>query len=213
MLKKIFAVLAIFATTTVCGSTMQNDIDKATIIIREFKNMHERSIPSEVLSRAKGVAIISVLKGGFIFSGRIGSGIVVAHTEKGWSAPSAIGIAGAGWGLQIGAKVTDFVFILNTQSAVDAFASGGSISLGGDLSIAAGPIGRTAQLDVTLPLAMIYSYSRSKGAFAGASVEGTILLTRRDVNEAFYNKPVTARELLSGDVSPPKSASALYREL
>lgn len=92
-------------------------------------------IPSDILSKAQGLAIFTVVKAGFLFSGRAGSGIVVARLEDGsWSAPSAIGTGGMGFGGQIGAEITDFVVVLNNHMAVKSFASGGNVTLGGNLS-------------------------------------------------------------------------------
>src|SRR5262245_46004442 len=124
--------------------------------------MPEKSIPDAVLRDAKGLAILTVLKAGFLFSGQGGTGIVIARIGKGWSAPSAIGTGGAGFGFQVGAEVTEFVLVLNTPDAVDAFAKGGNVSFGGALSAAAGPVGRTASASV-MPVAAIYTYSRSQG--------------------------------------------------
>jgi len=192
---------------------LQQDINQATAIIRQFQSIPESGIPGEILRNAKGLAIFKVLKGGFIFSGRVGRGIVIAKTPDGWSAPSAIGLGGVGYGLQIGGQITDFVIVLNTQAAVDAFSRGGNITLGGDVSIAAGPVGRSVEAGISVPLAAMYSYSRSKGLFAGVSLEGTVLVERGGVNESFYGRPVSARELLSGDVPQPKSAKGLYNQL
>ncbi|KAG9067730.1 hypothetical protein KI688_011317 [Linnemannia hyalina] len=164
-------------------------------------------IPPNILSRAKGLAIFTVLKAGFLFSGRAGSGIVVARLDDGtWSAPSAIGTGGMGFGGQIGAEITDFVIVLNTKSAVRSFMKEGNITLGGNLSVAAGPIGRTAEAGASATLgaiAAIYSYSKTKGLFA----------ERVDTNEDFYRAPVTAKELLSGAIPPPPQADILYRAL
>jgi lipid-binding SYLF domain-containing protein len=137
---------------------------------------------------------------------------VVAKNGNEWSAPSAIGVGGAGFGFQIGGEITNFVLVLNTKNAVDAFAKGGNVTLGGDLSIAAGPIGRTAEGSV-MPFAAVYTYSRSKGLFAGISLEGTVVGERKKANEDFYKKRVSAGELLSGKMPRPASASELYKEL
>ncbi|KAJ3196399.1 DUF500 super, partial [Dinochytrium kinnereticum] len=95
----------------------------------------DQIIPPDIISQAKGIAILSVVKAGFLFSGRGGAGLVVARLEDGsWSAPSAIGTAGFGAGGQIGIEVTDFVIILNTADAVKAFSMGGNVTLGGNLS-------------------------------------------------------------------------------
>ncbi|KAK3825130.1 MAG: hypothetical protein J3Q66DRAFT_327008 [Benniella sp.] len=174
-------------------------------------------IPQDILSNAKGLAIFTVVKAGFLFSGRAGTGIVVARLEDGsWSAPSAIGTGGMGLGGQIGAEITDFVIVLNTQAAVKSFCKGGNATLGGSLSVAAGPIGRTAEAGASTTVgsvAAIYSYSKSKGLFAGVSIEGSIIVERKDVNEAFYRSPVTAADLLSGAIPAPPQADILYRAL
>ncbi|KAF9976279.1 hypothetical protein BGZ73_008825 [Actinomortierella ambigua] len=174
-------------------------------------------IPPDILARAKGLAIFTVIKAGFLFSGRAGSGLVIARLDDGsWSAPSAIGTAGMGFGGQIGAELTDFVVVLNNHAAVKSFASGGNVTLGGSLSVAAGPIGRTAEAGAsasTKSVAAIYSYSKSKGLFAGVSIEGSVIAERKDANETFYRQRVSASELLSGAIPPPPQADILYRAL
>ncbi len=208
MFRKFFITLASLIISCSCyAGGLQKDINWATCALENS------CIPPEVLQNACGVAFLHVVKAGFIFSGRIGSGLVVAKTANGWSAPSAIGTGGAGFGLQVGAKVTDFILILNTQAALDAFSGGGSLTLGGSLSVAVGPVGRTAEGSLVLPPAAIYSYSKSKGAFAGISLEGTVIIERSRANADFYGRPVCPSELLSGQVARPKSADSLYREL
>ncbi|KAG0244185.1 hypothetical protein BGW41_000172 [Actinomortierella wolfii] len=174
-------------------------------------------IPPDILARAKGLAIFTVIKAGFLFSGRAGSGLVIARLDDGsWSAPSAIGTAGMGFGGQIGAELTDFVVVLNTHAAVKSFATGGNVTLGGNLSVAAGPIGRTAEAGASASVksvAAIYSYSKSKGLFAGVSIEGSVIAERKDANENFYRQRVSASELLSGAIPPPPQADILYRAL
>src|SRR5947208_10190882 len=158
---------------------MQDDVDQAATIIERFQAVPEKAIPQAVLKDARGLAIMTVIKAGFGISGRGGSGVVVAHIKNGWSGPSAIGTGGAGFGLQIGAEVTEFVIILNTDAAVKAFSQDVNVQLGGDLSVAAGPIGRHVEAGL-LPVAAVYTYSRSQGLFAGISLEGTVIGTRND---------------------------------
>lgn len=169
------------------------------------------------MSNAKGLAILTVLKAGFLFSGRAGSGIIVARLPDGsWSAPSAIMTAGAGVGGQIGAELTDFVFILNNKAAVDSFAQVGSITLGGNVSLAAGPVGRNAEAAGSASLksvAAVFSYSKTKGLFAGVSLEGSVLVERRDANRNFYGQNCKASSILSGRVEPPPSCDPLFRVL
>ncbi len=191
---------------------MQDDVDQAVNILRRFQSIPEREIPPSVMRQARGLAIMTVTKAGFIFSARGGTGIVVARTGKGWSPPSAIGTGGAGFGLQIGAEVTEFVIVLNTESAVKAFSQGGNVSLGAQLSVAAGPVGRTAEASV-MPQAAVYTYSRSQGIFAGVSLQGTVIGSRDDTNAAYYGRPVTPSEILSGRVKTPKGARTLIKTL
>jgi len=165
----------------------------------------------------QGLAILTVFKAGFLGTARFGSGVVVARLADGsWSAPSAIGTVGGGFGGQIGFELTDFVFILNDASAVRTFAQAGSLTLGGNVSIAAGPVGRNAEAAGAASLkgvAGIFSYSKTKGLFAGVSLEGSGIIERRDANEKLYGRRWTARELLSGQVPPPPAAEPLLRVL
>ena len=147
MLKRVLlfslflALVATFNVPVTYADGMQDDINRAVATIHAFQDMPDKSIPQEVLRHAKGVAIITVIKAGFMVSGHGGSGVVLARTRRGWSGPSAIGTGGAGFGFQIGAEETEFVFVLNTYEAVKAFSQGGNVQLGGDVSVAAGPCG------------------------------------------------------------------------
>src|SRR5256886_4242048 len=208
-MKKLFPILLILCLTIVAAkATEQDTVDRSAVIIREFRHMPEKGIPSRILRNARGLGIITVVKAGFIFSGKAGEGVVVARTGHGWSGPSFIGTGGAGWGPQIGAEVTDFVIVLNTERAVRAFSKGGNVTLGADASVAAGPIGRAAEADGT-PRAAIYTYSKSKGLFVGASLEGAVIGTRKGANEHYYGRPVSAYDILHGRVSAPAGAANL----
>lgn len=173
----------------------------------------EKVIPPSVLANAKGLAILTVIKAGFLGSARFGSGLVVARLPDGsWSAPSAIATGGAGFGGQIGFELTDFVFILNDASAVKTFSQAGSLTLGGNVSIAAGPVGRNAEAAGAASLrsvAGIFSYSKTKGLFAGVSLEGSAIIERKDANAKLYGRQISARELLSGAERPPSQAYPL----
>lgn len=132
------------------------------------------------------------------------------------SAPSAIGTVGGGFGGQIGFELTDFVFILNDSSAVKTFAQAGSLTLGGNVSLAAGPVGRNAEAAGAASLksvAGIFSYSKTKGLFAGVSLEGSVIIERRDANEKLYGSRVTARQCLEGKVAVPPQADSLMQVL
>ena len=212
-MKRLLFILAILSLALVnAGAAEQDTVNHCAAIIREFRQMPERAIPRDVLRHARGLAIMSVFKAGFIFSGKGGQGVVVARTGHGWSGPSFIATGGAGWGLQIGAQVTDFVIVLNNYDAVRAFSRGGNVTIGADVSAAAGPVGRTAEGAVS-PAAAVYTYSKSRGLFAGVSLEGAVIGTQRESNFRYYGGPVRADEILSGMIPPPPGAAPLRRAL
>src|SRR6266571_541697 len=216
--RTIYVLIAVLAWSAILlgvspvYASMQGDVDQAATIIERFQAVPEKAIPQAVLKDARGLAIMTVIKAGFGISGRGGSGVVVSRTKNGWSGPSAIGTGGAGFGFQIGAEVTEFVMILNTDAAVQAFSRDVNVTLGGDISVAAGPIGRSAEAAVT-PVAAIYTYSRSQGLFAGVSLEGTVIGTRNDANAEYYGRRVTPEEILSGRIPSPPGATRLVQVL
>ncbi|KAJ1998122.1 hypothetical protein H4R26_005576, partial [Coemansia thaxteri] len=192
--------------------SLDKECIKSAKILNSFVNPGkgaDKYIPPSILERAKGVAFMTVLKAGFIWSGRFGFGLVIARLPDG-----TIGTAGAGVGGQIGAEVTDFVMVLTTDSAVKAFTHGGNVTLGTNLTVAAGPFGRSAEASgAVINLAPVLSYSKSKGLFAGVSLEGSVIIERKDANAAMYGRPVRAQELLNGTMHPPPQADVLYRAL
>lgn len=191
---------------------------KAEKILAEFVDPVngglDRVIPMSVLRKAQGLAIFSVARLGFLMSARAGSGVVVARSQDdSWSAPSAIGLGGVGAGFNAGLDVTDFVIVLNSKQAVRSFMATGSLQLGGNLSVAVGPLGRAAEatgaVNSSGNLAAMFSYSKSKGLYGGVSVEGTILIDRSDANSKAYHRSVTAKQILSGSTEVPGFSSAL----
>lgn len=216
MTRKMFLIgTAMIAACLIAGSAQanyQDDVDQAVSIIESFQKIPEQAIPTAVLRNARGLAIMTVTKAGFIVSGRGGKGIVIARAGKGWSGPSAIGTGGMGFGFQAGAQVSEIVIVLNTPAAVEAFTRDGDVTLGGNLSITAGPIGRDAEARVGVQSVM-FSYSRSQGVFGGLSVEGTVVATRKQDNAAYYGKPVEANDILSGKIPAPAGARKLQQLL
>ncbi|KAG1174596.1 hypothetical protein G6F70_004079 [Rhizopus microsporus] len=202
--------------------TLPEECAKAARILEQFINKEEIEngfdtiIPVSVIKEAKGLAIFTVVKAGFLWSGRAGSGIVVARLPDGkWSAPTAIATGGVGFGAQIGADITDFVLILNSDEAVRAFSQGGNLTLGGNLSVSAGPIGAGGEASITgdirdKKVAPVFSYTKSKGLFAGMSIEGTGLIELQKANAKFYGRPIRANAILKGEIEPPAEAKVLY---
>ncbi|KAF8528040.1 hypothetical protein BU17DRAFT_73699 [Hysterangium stoloniferum] len=200
--------------------TLPEECKKATRIFQSFVDNRNQGldgvIPQAVLEHAKGFAIFSVFKAGFVLSARAGSGIVVAKLPDGtWSAPTAICTAGMGFGSQAGAEVTDFLITLNSRSK--SFMAAGSLTLGGNMSIALGPLGRNGEASGSLStaggVAAMYSYSKTKGLFGGLSVEGSVIIERQDANALAYDSAVTAKMLLSGVVPSPQWANELNKTL
>ncbi|KAI6133377.1 hypothetical protein EDD16DRAFT_1688969 [Pisolithus croceorrhizus] len=206
---------------TALPQTLPKECEKAARIFSSFvdnkNNGLDGVIPRSVLEGAKGFAIFTVFKAGFLFSARAGTGIVIAKLGDGnWSAPSAIGCAGLGVGGQLGAELTDFLIVLNSTSK--SFMSSGSLTLGGNMSVAIGPLGRNGEAlgsvnsSGKLPQCT-YSYSKTRGLFGGVSVEGSVIVERQDANALAYKQNVTAKMLLSGMVPRPEWASSLVRTL
>ena len=133
-MQKKFCLIAIAICaallTNSAHANYQDDVDQAVAIIESFQKIPEKAIPTAVLRNARGLAILTVTKAGFVVSGRGGKGIVIARTGKGWSGPSAIGTGGVGFGFQAGAQVSEIVIILNTPAAVEAFTKDGDVTLG-----------------------------------------------------------------------------------
>lgn len=194
------------------AATEQEVVNRSATIVRNFRAMPESGIPDAVLRNARGLAVMTVVKVGFGVSGQGGQGVVLARTRDGWSGPSFIGTGGVGWGLQIGAQISEFVFVLNTREAVRAFSQDGNVTLGADVSAAAGPVGRDLQANIA-PVAAVYTYSRAKGLFAGISLEGKIIATQKTANERYYGGPVSASQILTGRMPPPAGAARLRAAL
>ncbi|KAG9457614.1 hypothetical protein H6P81_002122 [Aristolochia fimbriata] len=204
------------------GLSMEQEIYKSAITLRSYCQVArlnpERSIPLSVLKGAKGLAILTVAKAGVVLTYKMGTGLVVARRSDGsWSAPSAILSMGLGWGAQIGGELTDFIIVLHDYEAVKTFCSRMHFSLGAGLSAAAGPVGRVVEADLRAGdrgSGMCYTYSCSKGAFVGVSLESNFVATRMDTNLRFYGDPyLTTNDILLGMVDRPKAAEPLYSAL
>lgn len=197
---------------------LEKEINKAAIIVNGFKTtMDGQGIPRRLLAMAKGVVFFTIVKLGFIFTGRYGTGLVVARLPNGkWSAPSAVQMTGVGWGLQVGAELTTVMLILATESAVHAFKSSAQISVGAEFGVSVGPVGRSLETDVSAGqqgAAHAFSYAQSKGLFVGASLEASGIAARQDVNRAFYGQDIPIEALLEGKYDPPRGAEILYAAL
>jgi lipid-binding SYLF domain-containing protein len=174
----------------------------STEVLDMLRATPDQNIPAWLMQRAYGVAVIpDVLKGAFLFGGRYGNGVLTVRDAQGrFSDPIFITLAGGSVGWQIGATSTDVVLVFVTQRSVQNFARG-KFTLGVDASVAAGPLGRQGEAAAGVN-AEIYSYSRSRGLFAGVALDGTVLAFDRGANRAFYgDRAVTSDMITGGQVS------------
>lgn len=213
------AALMMFAqTSAIAGTDEDIKMQDVTAVLKDFVDIPENAIPPALLEQAYGIAIIpSVIKLSFVLGGRRGVGVVAVRTENGkWSNPSFLSLTGGSIGWQIGASSTDIILIFKSRRSIDRIARG-DITLGGDASVAAGPVGRSASASTNINFsAEVYSYSRSRGLFAGVSLEGAALNIRDQDNAQFYKQPdISALEILgrSSTENVPKSGEHLMQIL
>jgi len=176
---------------------------KATKALDEIMSIPEKSIPGDLLRKAKAVAVFpNVIKGAFIVGGQGGKGLIVRKVGGTWGAPTVFKLGGGSVGLQIGGSSTDVVMLFMTDNSVKNLLED-KFEIGGEASAAAGPVGRTAKASTDAQLqAQILSWSRAKGLFAGISLSGVVISPDNDANEALYSH--SAKELLSGaSLKPP----------
>jgi SH3 domain-containing YSC84-like protein 1 len=190
-----------------------NRAQRAATVFQEIMNAPD-SIPQDVLNKAQCIAIIpGDKKFAFIFGADYGRGLAVCRTENGWSAPLYLAVEGGSFGYQIGGSSTDLILLFMNDHALHSLLSD-KFKLGGDASVAAGPVGRQASATTDLKLtAEILSYSRSKGIFAGVSLVGTVVQADKSGDEAMYGVEVTRHDVLDGTVHAPESVVPLLQVL
>jgi SH3 domain-containing YSC84-like protein 1 len=181
---------------------------KAAEVFKEIMGVPDNAVPLSVLDKAVCVAVFpDVIKGGLIVGGRKGRGVASCRTATGWSAPAFFDLAGGSIGLQIGAQATDLVLLFVSPDGMKSLLKS-KFEMGGDASVAAGPVGRTVGAGTDLRLdAQILSYSRSKGVFAGLELKGTVIRQDMDDNQAVYGEGMRAEEILKGNQQPNANVS------
>ena len=183
-------------------------------VLKEIMEAPDKSIPVDLLKEAHAIAVIpDMVKAGFIFGGRRGEGLISVKSPDGtWSNPSFISLTGGSVGFQAGVSSTDVILVFRTQRGVDSIVNG-TFTLGADAAAAAGPVGRTATASTDSQFkAEIYSYSRSRGLFAGVALDGSALRIDYDANEAIYGKGITPRRIFEGGVSNVPSQVVDFRD-
>jgi SH3 domain-containing YSC84-like protein 1 len=221
MLKRflVFSTLALVATLAAAASDRDDDVTRihhSADVFNEIMQAPDQGIPGGLLEKARCIAIIpGDVKFAFVFGGNYGRGIATCRrgdTDQ-WTAPLFLAVDGGSVGYQIGGSSTDLVMLFMNQHALHSLLSD-RFKLGGDASVAAGPVGRTADADTDLKLTSeILSYSRAKGLFAGVSLQGAVVKADMSGDQAMYGESVTRNQILQGDVPVPEAAVPLLHSI
>jgi len=219
-MKKALSVLLVgfmglSATFAWAGSAREDSVARlqsSVDVLHSIMATPDKGIPEEVLSNAKCILVVpDLIKGGFIFGGKHGRGIASCRTSSGWSAPAFVSVGGGSWGLQIGVEGVDLVMLVMNEQGFQHLLSS-KFQLSGEGSVAAGPVGRHASAGTDWKMnTQVLTYSRSRGAFAGITLEGAVIQQDDDSTRAIYGKHMMFRRILSGRVSTPESAEAFVK--
>jgi lipid-binding SYLF domain-containing protein len=197
------------------GSGREDTVDrlqKSVDVLHTIMATPDKGIPEEVLSNAKCILVVpDLIKGGFIVGGKHGRGVATCRTAEGWSAPAFVSVGGGSGGLQIGIEGVDLVMlVMNDQGFQHLLSS--KFALTGEGSVAAGPVGRHASAGTDWKMnTEVLTYSRSKGVFAGLTLEGAVVQQDNDSTRAIYGKNMKFSNILSGKVATPRSAEAFMK--
>ena len=189
-------------------SKASDRVQAAADVLNEIQSAPDSGVPNEILSRADCVAVVpSMLKGGFVVGGKYGRGLASCRTPKGWSAPAFFTVKGGSFGFQIGGQAVDLVMLIMNNEGMQRLLSS-QFALGADASVAAGPVGRHAEGNTDWKMrSQVLTYSRARGVFAGASLNGAVLKQDKDSTRDFYGHMVTFKAALTGEVDPPAAAN------
>jgi len=176
----------------------------------ELTSSSDHTVPEPLMRKAKCIVVIpGMVKGALGFGARWGNGVMSCRSANGWSAPVFVDLKGGSWGLQIGAQKTDLVLFFMTEKGARSLVNRSKFTLGGSATVAAGPLGRSGEADTDLHLnAEIYSYAKSKGLFAGISLEGANLKVSTKANEEYYGSNVSPRGILFASHEPTMKPEA-----
>ncbi|MEO6334197.1 MAG: lipid-binding SYLF domain-containing protein [Pyrinomonadaceae bacterium] len=186
-------------------------VNDASKVMVEIMRINDRSIPRDLLDKAKAVVVFpGAIKGAFIIGGQGGKGLAVRRIGRGWSAPAFLNMAGGSLGFQIGGSKTDYVMLIMNDKGLRGLLED-KFELGGEGSVAAGPVGRTAAASTNATMdAEILTYSRSKGLFAGISLKGVSINSDGDLNQAIYQK--RSKDIIGNPALPASAAPATLRK-
>lgn len=215
----VFMLVSILLASTASGVRAGEEenkrVENAVRVLKEVMEAPDKAVPQDLLKNAHAIAVVpDVIKAGLVIGGRHGNGLIAVKTRDGtWSNPAFVSMTGGSIGFQAGVSSTDVILVFRTQRGVDSIVHG-KFTLGADASAAAGPVGRSAAASTDAQLkAEIYSYSRARGLFAGAALDGTAITIDNDANQAAYGDGVTTRRIFDGGVSNVPNPIVDFRDL
>ena len=211
----LMSLIGLVGTFAWAGSAREDTVDRmrrSVGVLHAVMSTPDKGIPEEVLSGAKCILVVpDLIKGGFVFGGKHGRGVATCRTTEGWSAPAFVSVGGGSWGLQIGIEDVDLVMLVMNDRGLQHLLSS-KFELTGEGSVAAGPVGRHASAGTDWKMnTELLTYSRSKGVFAGLTLEGAVVEQDNDSTYAIYGKHMSFRSVLSGKVTTPPSADAFVK--
>jgi len=212
----LMAMMFLAGAGLLCANEVIERCEKAAVVLDEVMRTPEKAIPSDLIAKAHCVVVVPGMKKvGFGLGAKYGKGLLScrAASGKGWTGPTTVRIEGGSIGFQIGGSSTDLVLLVMNKAGKKKLLSS-KATLGADASVAGGPVGRTASAQTDAQMtAEILSYSRSKGLFAGISLEGASLRPAHKDNKAIYGRDVTPQQILAGEVEVPASVAVLAQAL
>jgi lipid-binding SYLF domain-containing protein len=211
----LMSLIGLVGTFAWAGSAREDTVDrlqKSVDVLHVIMATPDKGIPEEVLTSTKCILVVpDLIKGGFVFGGKHGRGVATCRTANGWSAPAFVSVGGGSWGLQIGIEDVDLVMLVMNDRGLQHLLSS-KFELTGEGSVAAGPVGRHASAGTDWKMnTELLTYSRSKGVFAGLTLEGAVVEQDNDSTRAIYGKHMTFRNILSGKATTPRSADAFLK--
>ena len=213
-MRALFATILLFTAASVSANTTPDERTRsATTVLKEMSAIPENSIPERLLAEAYAIAVVPDLtKAALVFGGRGGKGLIsVRGADGAWSNPNYINVGGGSWGFQAGVQKSDLILVFTSKGGVDSIIKG-KFTLGADAAVAAGPVGRNVQASTDENLkAEIYSYSRSKGLFAGVALDGTVIRIDRKANETVYGDMASPASIFDGRTQTQSQAIIDFR--
>jgi len=211
----VFLLMGCLATLAWAGDQKKDVTERlqmATEVLNQMTSAPDKGIPEEVLDNAKCIAVVPhLVKGGFIFGGKHGRGVATCRTAEGWSAPAFISVGGGSAGLQIGVEGVDLIMLIMNEKGMQQLLSS-KFEISGEGSAAAGPVGRHASAGTDWKMdTQMLTYSRSKGIFAGLTLEGAVVEQDNDSTQSVYGRDVSFTAVLQGKVSTPEIARDFMR--